>query len=63
MAFALEKYATGEIMTNPRYLKWAAILWEYAGDEKRKVEVPMQPCTEEDYDQFFPVEESSKKRL
>lgn len=51
MAFGVERHKTREVLDDPRYVKWyaAAIDWDDAKGRQVK-EIPMHPCTKEDYD-------------
>ena len=63
MAFALERYLTGEVLDDQRYFKWFAQYYKSEGGERTKSEIPMHTCTEDDYSQFYTVNIASKKRL
>ena len=59
VAVALEGYLTNEFKNDPRFVKWFAMAQIFEDGKSTKREVPMNPCTEEDYEKFFPVDERS----
>ena len=67
MAFALERHISSEIIDDSkedkRYFKWFAQYNEYKNGKKHRYEIPMKPCTESDYEEFYPVDPGSKNRI
>ena len=63
MAFAVEDYLTGESKLDPRYVKWAATFIKIDIGRNELKSIPLHPCTDEDFDQFYPVDKRSTRRL
>ena len=63
VAFAIERYATGEVLDDPGYFKWFAQFYESRNGSFKISEIPMHDCTEKDYADFYPVEKSSIKAV
>ena len=63
MAFAVERHRTGEPLHDLRYFKWFAYYFVNIDGVKKRSEIPMRTCTDDDYEEYYPVEKSSKNRL
>jgi len=58
-AFSLEDYLTFEFKNDPRYVKWFARYLRIIDGVATAREVPVHPCTDEDYGKFYPVDDRS----
>eukprot|EP00353_Schmidingerella_taraikaensis_P010908 CAMPEP_0185574734 /NCGR_PEP_ID=MMETSP0434-20130131/6118_1 /TAXON_ID=626734 ORGANISM="Favella taraikaensis, Strain Fe Narragansett Bay" /NCGR_SAMPLE_ID=MMETSP0434 /ASSEMBLY_ACC=CAM_ASM_000379 /LENGTH=131 /DNA_ID=CAMNT_0028191391 /DNA_START=210 /DNA_END=605 /DNA_ORIENTATION=+ len=63
MAFSLENYLTTESLTDPRYVKWFAIYSVVNKGVWHRRELPIYPCTDKDYQKFYPLDDQSKSRF
>ena len=67
MAFALERHISGEIIDDSkedmRYFKWFAQYNKYVDGERHMHEIPMKPCTQADYEEFYPVDPAFRHRI
>ena len=63
VAFSVEDYLTYEFKNDPRYVKWFARYLRVIDGVSTVREVPMHPCTDEDYGKFFPVDDRSSSLL
>lgn len=54
LAFTLEDYFTNELKNDSKYIKWFARMSTAENGEGLDFEVPFKPCTQEDFDSFFP---------
>ena len=56
MAVAIEDYnSPKKLKDDPRYVKWMFRLYGKRNGEGFQRMIPHHKCTDEDYDQFFPV--------
>ena len=55
VAVTLEDCWTSEFKNDPRYVKWFARYSTFENGKTINHEIPMNPCTEEDYEKFYPV--------
>ena len=60
MAFVVEGFADKRRRSDPRYVKYIARIWNEVGSEQVFTNVPIRECTDEDLDQFYPVDSASK---
>ena len=59
MAFAVEQYLTGDILSDLRYFKWFAQYQKTVNGTRTSTEIPMHTCSEDDFANFDPVNASS----
>ena len=63
MAFTIENYFSGETLDDPRYMKWVASFEVHKDGAMETYEIPVFPCREEDYANFYQFDERSKPKL
>ena len=63
IAFTLEDYNTLETKSDTRYVKFFAEYSNNTNGQRERFEVGLHPCTEKDYERFYPVETRSKSLL
>ena len=64
MAFLVESYLTRQAVTDPRYVKYQATYLEYKNEVKvNSILIPTHPCTEADFEKFYPVDVNSETKL
>ena len=53
MAFTVVDYESGEVRDDLSFVKWFAHLWIVVDGEASLVEIPMNPCSDEDFAKFY----------
>ena len=60
MAFAVTNFITGEVINDPKYVKWFAQYVIQVDGKFSYKEIPMHVCTDEEFDRFSPPRKSSQ---
>lgn len=59
MAFALSRFPNEGIKNDPKFVKWFAEYVTFSNGTYEYTEIPMYPCTEDDYARFYEVNKAS----
>ena len=63
MALVLEDILKGEILNDPRYVKWYAVFINSVAGKTTSKPIPMHTCTEKDFEKFYEPSEIYAKRF
>ena len=58
IAFSFEESESRKFIYDPRYVRWIFRLATYKDDEIFETILPYHICTDEDYDEFYPIRAS-----
>ena len=59
MAFAIEGYYDQILRNNEDFVKIKAVYETGVDGDRRDIEIELRPCTEEDFEQFYPPAKQS----
>ena len=62
MAFGIEYFGVGT-RNDPRYIKWVARHFLIEDGKTNINYIPLHPCTEEDFTQFYPPDHASASQV
>mmetsp|Transcript_24914 Transcript_24914/g.31087 ORF Transcript_24914/g.31087 Transcript_24914/m.31087 type:complete len:171 (+) Transcript_24914:2-514(+) len=63
MAFSFEDYFSNKSLIDTRYVKWFAYYLVSQGGVWDSRELPIYPCTDEDFAKFYPIDDRSETRF
>ena len=63
MAVSFEGVFDEQLKYDPRYIRWFARTASMRDDKRFEKIIPHHKCTDEDYDEFFPINEDQKQEL
>ena len=58
MAFSFEETISKEFINDPQYVRWIVRFATYKDNSFEETILPYHICTDEDYDEFYPIRAS-----
>ena len=63
LAFTVESFDDKKIRHDPKYIKYIARIWNEVDGVQTFTNVPLHECTQDDFDEFYPIEPNSEKKF